>query len=101
MRSLPAPPLGSAPAPGAPRVDLVQAGPPQVDQALALVEHRLRVRAGRVRVGTDAYFFQEGMAERYAGAAYGEYRVAADGAAVLTGLRDAEGRRLGASLSRP
>lgn len=49
---------------------------------------RYRKRGARVRVATDAYFFQEGTARRYAGALYGELRVDDDGSSVLVGLRD-------------
>jgi uncharacterized membrane-anchored protein len=73
------------------------------DQPLAEDEIllRFRRRADSVRIASDAFFFEEGQLETYRRAAFGELRVAADGAAVLTGLRDAEGRRLGASLNRP
>lgn len=47
-----------------------------------------RRRSGRVRVGSDAFFFQEGHAGRYAGAKYGELRVDGSGGSVLVGLRD-------------
>ena len=47
-----------------------------------------RRRSGRVRVGSDAFFVQEGHAERYAGAKYGELRVDGSGGSVLVGLRD-------------
>lgn len=59
-------------------------------------EHRLRYRRhkGRVRVGPDAFFFQEGQGENYAGARYGELRVAEDGTALLVGLRDRARERL-------
>ena len=49
-----------------------------------------RKRGARVRVGSDAFFFQEGTARKYAGARYGELRVDADGGSVLVGLRDAD-----------
>ena len=39
---------------------------------------------------TDAWFFKEGEAERWARARYGEFRVGRDGRALLVGLRDAE-----------
>ena len=68
------------------------------DEGTALVpgEHRLtyRIRGRRPHIGTDAYFFQEGTADRYQRARYGEMRVAPDGAAVLVGLRDVEGRAI-------
>lgn len=56
---------------------------------------RYRVRDGRFNVGTDAFFFQEGYADRYARARYGELRVDDSGTALLVGLRDAERRPLG------
>ena len=50
---------------------------------------RYRVRNGQVWLGTNAYFFQEGTAERYTSARYGEFRVDREtGEAVLVGLRD-------------
>jgi len=57
--------------------------------ATAVLRIRYRVRNGRVWLGTNAYFFEEGTAERYQGARYGEFRVDRDsGEAVLVGLRD-------------
>jgi uncharacterized membrane-anchored protein len=47
-----------------------------------------RKRDSRVRVATDAYYFEEGSARRFEGARYGELRVAPDGGSVLVGLRD-------------
>jgi len=62
--------LDPQPAPGAPRI-------------------RYRVRNGSVWLGTNAYFFEEGTAERYTGAQYGEFRLDPEsGEAVLVGLRD-------------
>jgi uncharacterized membrane-anchored protein len=49
---------------------------------------RYRVRNGEIKFATNAFFFQEGTAERYQGARYGEFRVAPDGELLLTGLRD-------------
>jgi uncharacterized membrane-anchored protein len=50
---------------------------------------RYRVRNGQVWLGTNAYFFEEGTAERYQRARYGEFRVDRDsGEAVLVGLAD-------------
>jgi uncharacterized membrane-anchored protein len=54
---------------------------------------RYRIRGGQPNFATNAYFFEEGQAQAFAGAAYGEFRVDADGEMILTGLRDA---RLGA-----
>ena len=47
-----------------------------------------RRRGGGIRVGTDAFHFQEGHAGRYLGARYGEVRVSPSGTSVLVGLRD-------------
>lgn len=48
---------------------------------------RFRIRNRQVWLGTNAYFFEEGSAERFEGARYGEFRVDRDsGEAVLVGL---------------
>jgi uncharacterized membrane-anchored protein len=50
---------------------------------------RYRLRNGGVWLGTNAFFFEEGQDQRYAGARYGEFRVdRKSGEAVLVGLRD-------------
>jgi uncharacterized membrane-anchored protein len=48
---------------------------------------RFRRRDGSGRLATESFFFEEGQAATYARAAYGEFRVAPDGEAILTGLR--------------
>ena len=56
---------------------------------------RFRVRNSAVWLGTNAYFFEEGSAERYADAKYGEFRLDRDsGDAVLVGLSDENLRAL-------
>lgn len=55
---------------------------------------RYRIRNGVPKFGTNAYFFQEGQAQRFAAARYGEFRVAADGEAILTLMRDKDLRVL-------
>lgn len=56
---------------------------------------RFRVRNGAIWLGTNAYFFEEGSAERYAPAKYGEFRLDRDsGEAVLVGLADESLRAL-------
>jgi uncharacterized membrane-anchored protein len=60
---------------------------------------RYRVRDGRVRLGAEAFFFQEGHAERYEAAKYGEVRVASSGSSVLVGLRDEKREVLGSALT--
>jgi len=57
---------------------------------------RYRIRNAQVWIGTNAWFFEEGTAERYAGARYGEFRIdRASGEAVLVGLRDADLKVMG------
>jgi uncharacterized membrane-anchored protein len=60
------------------------------DRAADEVLLRYRVRDGRPKFATNAFFFEEGRGNDYAKARYGEFRVAADGEAILTGLRDAQ-----------
>ncbi|WP_114194821.1 GDYXXLXY domain-containing protein [Edaphovirga cremea] len=70
----------------------------RIDQGKPLTDnqHYLQYRfTGRsVQIGTDAYFFQEGHAEDYVNARYGEFRVAEDGSALLTHLLDADLKRI-------
>ncbi|MBJ6759257.1 GDYXXLXY domain-containing protein [Myxococcaceae bacterium JPH2] len=56
---------------------------------------RYRIRDHRVRLGAEAFFFQEGHADRYEHAKYGELRVADSGTSVLVGLRDENRKPLG------
>jgi uncharacterized membrane-anchored protein len=59
------------------------------DGAAAPMKLRYRIREGRVWLGTNAFFFEEGSAERFRMARYGEFRLdRASGEAVLVGLRD-------------
>ena len=57
---------------------------------------RYRVRDGRVKFGSNAFFFQEGHASDYAGARYGELRVSRSGEVLLIGLRGGALEPLGA-----
>ncbi|MCE8016610.1 GDYXXLXY domain-containing protein [Halomonas sp. MCCC 1A17488] len=67
------------------------------EKALGTDELRLRyrVRNGRVRFATDAFFFQEGHAERYEPARYGQFRVNERGEPLLVSMHDAELELLG------
>ncbi|EWG98411.1 GDYXXLXY domain-containing protein [Halomonas sp. BC04] len=56
---------------------------------------RYRLRNGRIRFATNAFFFQEGHAERYEPARYGQFRVNARGEPLLVSLHDAELELLG------
>lgn len=57
---------------------------------------RYRLRNGQVRFATDAFFFQEGHAEHYESAHYGQFRVNTKGEPLLVALYDDELDRLGA-----
>lgn len=59
---------------------------------LAVGEHvlRYRVRDGRLRVATDAWFFEEGQGDVYAAAKFGEFRVAPNGESILIEMLDAQ-----------
>lgn len=60
-------------------------------------ERRLqyRLRNGYVRFATNAFFFQEGHAERYQSARYGQFRINDQGAPLLVALYDSELKSLG------
>ena len=68
---------------------------PQTPLAPGEFKLRYRVRQERVRLGAESFFFQEGHADRYERARYGELRVAGSGASVLVGLRDEQRQPLG------
>jgi uncharacterized membrane-anchored protein len=59
------------------------------------VAFRYRIRHGTPKLGTNAFFFEEGRVGDYAKARYGEFRVAPNGEAILTALRDEALRVLG------
>ena len=46
-----------------------------------------RVREGKIKFATDAFFFEEGQGDNYAQAKYGEFKVAANGELLLADLR--------------
>jgi len=56
---------------------------------------RYRIRNGRSKLATNAFFFQEGTAKEYERAKFGEFRVAQNGESILTRLRDEELKVLG------
>lgn len=59
------------------------------DQQAPGLRIRYRIRNGEVWLGTNAYFFEEGTAQRYENARYGVFRVdRGSGEAVLVGLAD-------------
>jgi uncharacterized membrane-anchored protein len=66
----------------------------RADMDTPLADDELRIelspKNGDWVLVTDAWFFKEGEAERWAQAKYGEFRVGKDGRALLVGLRGAE-----------
>lgn len=61
---------------------------------------RYRIRGDKPKFATNAFFFQEGHADYYAKARFGEFRVADNGECVLTGLRDENLKKLGPQTAR-
>jgi uncharacterized membrane-anchored protein len=57
-----------------------------------------RSSRGEVRLGAESFFFQEGHADRYANAKYGELKVTNSGETVLVALCDEQRQRLGTAL---
>jgi uncharacterized membrane-anchored protein len=69
------------------------ATPVRLDNGSALKTQELRIaltpKDGRWMLVSDAWFFREGDAKYWAAARYGEFRVTADGRALLVGMADA------------
>jgi uncharacterized membrane-anchored protein len=67
---------------------------------LAAGEHllRYRKRGSGIRLGAESFFFQEGHANYYGSAKYGELRVSDSGDSILVGLRGKEREPLGPPL---
>ena len=53
---------------------------------------RYKKHNGRLTVGADNYFFQEGSAKKFENAKYGLLKVDSDGNSILVGLCDEKGR---------
>lgn len=69
-------------------VRLHRGEPLAAGEALLRFQQRTaRWRGVQTQISTDAYFFEEGQGKRYEAAQFGEFRVGADGQAVLVGLR--------------
>ncbi len=56
-----------------------------------------RVRNGRVKFATNAFFFQEGTAKVYEAAKFGQFRVNKDGGLLLATMFDKDLKKLGAN----
>ena len=50
---------------------------------------RYRIRNGQVKFATNAFFFEEGSAEKFEQAEYGQFRVGSDGELLLAAMYDA------------
>ena len=78
---------------GVGRFARVQDAPRPIGAGQIAVRFRERNPQG-IRIASNAWFFPEGQGARYEPARYGELRVAADGTALLSGLRDAQRKPL-------
>jgi uncharacterized membrane-anchored protein len=56
---------------------------------------QFRLRKGRVKFATSAFFFEEGSRQEFETARYGEFRVGASGELLLVALRDKKLNKLG------
>ncbi|MEO7910503.1 MAG: GDYXXLXY domain-containing protein [Roseiflexaceae bacterium] len=61
---------------------------------------RYRIRDGRLHIGSEAFFFQEGTADAYEQARYAELRVDSSGESLLVGLRGRNREPLGDKMTR-
>ncbi|MGI2002305.1 GDYXXLXY domain-containing protein [Shewanella frigidimarina] len=64
--------------------------------ALTPAQRRIqyRVRDGRVKLASNAFFFQEGRAEEFEHARYGEFRVNQEGKLLLSNMIDKDFKRI-------
>ena len=53
-----------------------------------------RVRSGRVKLASNAFFFEEGRAQEFANAKYGEFRVNPAGKMLLSNMLDKDFKRI-------
>jgi uncharacterized membrane-anchored protein len=60
----------------------------------------LDIRDGRLHIGSEAFFFQEGTAVAYEQARYAELRVDSSGESLLVGVRGPDRELLGAPMQR-
>jgi uncharacterized membrane-anchored protein len=77
------------------RIDADVDAPLAMDEARMVMRRRGGMFRSNWRIGSDAYFFQEGTDHIYTRARYGEYRTDAAGESVLMALRDDKFERLG------
>ncbi|MCL1961756.1 MAG: GDYXXLXY domain-containing protein [Desulfovibrionaceae bacterium] len=74
---------------------LVRAQPDAAPLGADEIAIRYRVRDGRFRIATNAFFFQEGHGQEFSAARYGEFRISDTGEPRLTAMLDAGFKRLG------
>jgi uncharacterized membrane-anchored protein len=70
----------------------LDSGGPVADEEVRIRFRRRHTRSwtrGALRIGAEAYFFQEGRGDHFAKARYGELKAAPNGECILVGLRDA------------
>jgi len=65
------------------------------DVAKTEVVLQFRLRQGKIKFATNAYFFEEGSAKQLEGAQYGEFRVNHQGELLLIALLDKDLNKLG------
>lgn len=76
------------------RYERLDDGSPLADDE-ALLKYKQVEERGRIRLGAESFFFEEGQADRYDNARYGVLHVDDAGNSVLVGLADAEWQVLG------
>jgi uncharacterized membrane-anchored protein len=77
------------------RYAIVTLDPNKVAKLVRLQDALLvRFRKHATRIGTDAWYFEEGRGKAFEAARYGEFRVADDGQMLLTTMLDAQFRTL-------
>lgn len=71
----------------------------RVDDGSALKSNEIKMlyrqRGRKIKFATNAFFFQEGKAELYEAAKYGEFRVDESGDSILVAMKDQELRTIG------
>jgi len=77
------------------RATLAGVGESEPEADSGLLPMRIRSRDGLSSIGPNAFFFEEGSAKRFEAARWGEFRVGANGKALLTHLRDEALERIG------
>lgn len=77
------------------RIDADSDAAPGPDEARMVMRRRGGVFGNHWRIGSDAYFFQEGTGGQYNKARFGEYRTSPGGDSVLIALRDEQLQRIG------